>query len=131
MTAAVKGSGASAGEIRQGLVDLADLGTELAGQVANEHWMDDGLCKQVDPELFFVEKGGSTKDAKSICLGCDVRAQCLAYALERNEVFGIWGGLTYPQRRDLKKLAAAATAPSEDEPAATAAKDDDGLAASA
>ena len=57
-------------------------------------WMDDGSCMSVDPELFFPEMGGATKQAKLICKGCPVRAECLDYALEHNEREGVWGGLS-------------------------------------
>ena len=62
-------------------------------------WMALGLCAQTDPEAFFPDKGGSTADAKRTCFACEVRVQCLEYALARGERHGIWGGLSYPQRR--------------------------------
>ena len=68
-------------------------------------WQADSLCAQTDPEAFFPEKGGSTRDAKKICQSCDVRSQCLEYALENDERFGIWGGLSERERRKLKKRA--------------------------
>jgi WhiB family redox-sensing transcriptional regulator len=68
-------------------------------------WQADALCAQTDPEAFFPEKGGSTRDAKRICTGCEVKAQCLDYALENDERFGIWGGLSERERRKLKKRA--------------------------
>ncbi len=68
-------------------------------------WPADALCAQTDPEAFFPEKGGSTRDAKRICTGCDVKAQCLEYALANDERFGIWGGLSERERRKLKKRA--------------------------
>jgi WhiB family redox-sensing transcriptional regulator len=79
-----------------------------------EAWMDDARCTQVDPESFFPEKGGSTRDAKSICLGrkgegeCEVRERCLRYALDNDERFGIWGGLSERERRKLRKQRPAA-----------------------
>lgn len=68
-------------------------------------WQGDALCAQTDPEAFFPEKGGSTRDAKRICAGCEVKAQCLEYALANDERFGIWGGLSERERRKLKKRA--------------------------
>ena len=44
-------------------------------------WQERALCAQTDPEAFFPEKGGSTREAKKVCLSCDVRAECLEYAL--------------------------------------------------
>ena len=68
-------------------------------------WQTDSLCAQTDPEAFFPEKGGSTRDAKKICASCEVRAQCLEYALANDERFGIWGGLSERERRKLRKRA--------------------------
>ncbi len=68
-------------------------------------WQTDSLCAQTDPEAFFPEKGGSTRDAKKICTSCEVRAQCLDYALQNDERFGIWGGLSERERRKLRKRA--------------------------
>jgi WhiB family redox-sensing transcriptional regulator len=68
-------------------------------------WQSDALCAQTDPEAFFPEKGGSTRDAKRICTTCDVRDQCLEYALQNDERFGIWGGLSERERRKLKRRA--------------------------
>ncbi|WP_137844313.1 WhiB family transcriptional regulator [Microbacterium sp. 2FI] len=68
-------------------------------------WQTDALCAQTDPEAFFPEKGGSTRDAKRICTTCDVRDQCLEYALQNDERFGIWGGLSERERRKLKRRA--------------------------
>lgn len=68
-------------------------------------WQDRALCAQTDPEAFFPEKGGSTREAKRVCVGCEVRAECLEYALAHDERFGIWGGMSERERRKLKKRA--------------------------
>ncbi|GAA2176745.1 hypothetical protein GCM10009784_24490 [Arthrobacter parietis] len=68
-------------------------------------WQADALCAQTDPEAFFPEKGGSTRDAKKVCGSCNVKSQCLEYALENDERFGIWGGLSERERRRLRKRA--------------------------
>lgn len=66
-------------------------------------WQERALCAQTDPEAFFPEKGGSTREAKKVCTRCDVRAECLEYALAHDERFGIWGGLSERERRKLKR----------------------------
>lgn len=66
-------------------------------------WYEDALCAQVDGELFFPEKGGSVREAKSVCRGCEVREKCLEWALDNDERFGIWGGLSERERRRLKR----------------------------
>jgi WhiB family redox-sensing transcriptional regulator len=68
-------------------------------------WQERALCSQTDPEAFFPEKGGSTQDAKRICARCEVRSDCLEYALVHHETFGIWGGLSERERRKLKRRA--------------------------
>ncbi|MGM7669434.1 WhiB family transcriptional regulator [Microbacterium sp. A93] len=79
-----------------GLADPMDVEGELA-------WQVDALCAQTDPEAFFPEKGGSTRDAKKVCSSCTVRSECLEYALGNDERFGIWGGLSERERRRLRK----------------------------
>jgi len=68
-------------------------------------WQDRALCAQTDPEAFFPEKGGSTREAKRVCRSCEVRSECLEYALEHDERFGIWGGMSERERRRLKRQA--------------------------
>jgi WhiB family redox-sensing transcriptional regulator len=78
---------------------------ELPPTLDEAGWQERALCAQTDPEAFFPEKGGSTREAKRVCLGCDVRGECLEYALENDERFGIWGGLSERERRRVKKEA--------------------------
>ena len=130
-----------------------------------EHLVDGGpdwdlaVCKETDPELYFPEKGGSTREARRVCNGdprclwcrhphpavtdedgtehaangcascgceeyepvmdlCPIRDACLAYALDREERFGIWGGMSERQRRRIirggQPDAAAEDDPSDD-----------------
>ena len=76
-----------------------------ADEAAEPAWQDRALCAQTDPEAFFPEKGGSTREAKRVCRSCEVRTECLEYALEHDERFGIWGGLSERERRRLKRQA--------------------------
>lgn len=78
---------------------------ELFGEPDEQDWQERALCAQTDPEAFFPEKGGSTREAKRICSGCEVRAECLEYALAHDERFGIWGGLSERERRRIKRRA--------------------------
>ncbi len=82
--------------------DIIILATEPDGAFA---WQEQALCAQTDPEAFFPEKGGSTREAKRVCLECTVRTECLEYALANDERFGIWGGLSERERRKLKRAA--------------------------
>ena len=56
-----------------------------------------------DADLFFPERGASTRRAKAICDGCPVRGECLDYALAHGEKFGIWGGLSERERRRVRR----------------------------
>jgi WhiB family redox-sensing transcriptional regulator len=77
-------------------------GVEDEGELG---WQTEALCAQTDPEAFVPEMGGSTRDAKKVCGACNVRAECLEYALANDERFGIWGGLSERERRRLRKRA--------------------------
>lgn len=97
----------------QAFVPLADLHDALAypaeglpddgdrGDGAPEDWRDRALCAQIEPAIFFPEKGESVREAKRVCSTCPVRAECLDYALARDERFGIFGGLSANERRRL------------------------------
>src|SRR3954447_20396446 len=93
---------------------VTELMAIVDGEAIEEepNWQERALCAQTDPEAFFPEKGGSTREAKKVCLGCDVRGECLEYALQNDERFGIWGGLSERERRKLKKKAVWRAAPS-------------------
>jgi WhiB family redox-sensing transcriptional regulator len=84
-----------------GIAGLLGIGSEADAQ----SWQEQALCAETDPEAFFPEKGGSTREAKKICTGCEVKAQCLEYALANDERFGIWGGLSERERRRLRRRA--------------------------
>lgn len=72
-------------------------------EIDEDQWQERALCAQTDPEAFFPEKGGSTREAKRICQGCEVKDACLDYALANDERFGIWGGLSERERRRIKR----------------------------
>lgn len=64
-------------------------------------WMVGAHCAQTDPEAFFPDKGDSTRAAKAMCASCDVTTQCLQYALDNHERFGVWGGHSERERRKI------------------------------
>ncbi len=94
----VDGAGAVSTDVLSGPFTVLD-----GGGVEEPEWQERALCAQTDPEAFFPEKGGSTREAKRICSGCDVRPECLEYALAHDERFGIWGGLSERERRRLRR----------------------------
>lgn len=73
-----------------------------AGIPTQPEWMRDGMCAQVDPELFFPDKSGA-REAKLICRGCPVQELCLQYALDNKEHWGIWGGTSERERQKIRR----------------------------
>jgi len=71
-------------------------------------WQSKSNCMGVDPELFFPERGASTREAKEVCRGCVVREDCLEFALANGEKFGIWGGMSERERRRIRRQRALA-----------------------
>lgn len=71
----------------------------------SDEWKQHGSCRELDPELWYPERAdgtrGDTRAAKQTCGWCPVRLECLVYALERREPYGIWGGMTAPERRKI------------------------------
>jgi WhiB family redox-sensing transcriptional regulator len=63
-------------------------------------WTTRAGCRGTDPDALFVQ-GAAQNRAKAVCLGCPVRAECLADALDNRVEFGVWGGLTERERRAL------------------------------
>lgn len=97
------------GFVAQGMTSAMTPPKLEASLIIPEPWVQEALCPQmVNPDAFFPEKGGTTRDAKRICAGCDVREACLNYAMDNDERFGIWGGLSERERRALKKTRAVA-----------------------
>lgn len=72
---------------------------------------DQAVCGQVDPELFFPEKGGSVREPKLLCAVCPVRQECLDWALANDVRHGVWGGLSERERRRLRQDRAAEAPP--------------------
>ena len=63
-------------------------------------WSAKAACRTTDPDALFVQ-GAAQNRAKVICLGCSVRTECLADALDNRIEFGVWGGMTERERRAL------------------------------
>lgn len=90
---------------------LDDLRRALLGSGEDLAWQDRANCTGANADLFFPERGASTRTAKSICRACDVREECLEFAISTGEKFGIWGGMSERERRKVRRerqIAAAA-----------------------
>ena len=81
---------------------MSDL-VDIVLQATAPAWQRQANCMGVDPDLFFPERGASTREAKEVCRGCVVREDCLEYALANGEKFGIWGGLSERERRKIRR----------------------------
>lgn len=82
-------------------LDLEELRSALAFD--DLAWHDRANCKGANADLFFPERGASTRSAKAICRECQVRGECLEFALRSGEKFGIWGGLSERERRRVRR----------------------------
>lgn len=69
-------------------------------------WQRLANCLGLPPDVFFPERGESTREAKEVCRGCVVRSECLDFAVNNGERFGIWGGLSERERRKVRRARA-------------------------
>ena len=86
------------------LARTSDLFTLLTHLVADD-FAGTPACAELDPELFFPEIGQDAKarKAKAVCAGCEIREACRDYAVRRGEVFGVWGGTSPMERRQMRR----------------------------
>lgn len=84
-------------------VIVAGVAHRLEPAANAQPWADDAACKE-HPELDWVpDRGTPLDDHRVVCAGCAVSAECLAWALEHNETFGVWGGTSSRERRKLRR----------------------------
>jgi WhiB family redox-sensing transcriptional regulator len=74
----------------------------------HDGWAARGACRHSDPELFFpvAARGPALRQlakAKAVCQRCPVRVQCLEYALQSGQRFGVWGGASEEERRLMRR----------------------------
>ena len=67
-------------------------------------WMDRANCIGTDLEQFYPKDGGTGKPAKRICAACDVKAECLQWALDTNDIHAVLGGTTVRDRMRLRRM---------------------------
>ena len=65
-------------------------------------WRDQAACLNADPESFFPEQGERNEAAKAVCATCPVTAECLQHALDNDERWGVWGGMSEHERQKLR-----------------------------
>jgi WhiB family redox-sensing transcriptional regulator len=80
----------------------------LAAREGSPDWRHRAACHDVDPELFFpvgvrMDAVRQTKVAQAVCMACPVRRECLTWAMDSGQEYGVWGSLSENQRRALKR----------------------------
>lgn len=74
-------------------------------------WVADAACNGRDDIDWYPSRGAATAPAKAVCADCPVRIDCLHYALNNNEHFGIWGGTSERERRRIRRRHGALSGP--------------------
>lgn len=85
-------------------------GSIMTAAASQGDWRSRAACLSADPDLFFpISSSGPARDqvakAKSICAGCQVRRECLGYALATHQIHGVWGGTSEEERQLLRSQA--------------------------
>jgi WhiB family redox-sensing transcriptional regulator len=90
------------------MFDIQDNSAEFLQVPITEErpWMVFAACRDADPSVFFPTTREGVDEALAICATCPVRSDCLDYAVEARERFGVWGGMTEKQRRRLLRRSA-------------------------
>ncbi|MER7824852.1 WhiB family redox-sensing transcriptional regulator [Streptomyces sp. CG 926] len=81
----------------------------LPGRAEHQwEWQEEAACRALGTDRFFhpagergEERAAREQEAKEVCAFCPVRSQCLSHALRVQEPYGVWGGLTEDERREL------------------------------
>lgn len=72
--------------------------------VPNSLWKLEGLCTQIgQPDLWYSSEKREQRQAVEICYKCPVIQKCRDEAFSNNEIYGIWGGMTELQRKEMRK----------------------------
>jgi WhiB family redox-sensing transcriptional regulator len=85
----------------RGNYDYMQLLSEFALVLKDFAWMDEAACRNMKDVNFFPEEAFNSEAPKAVavCRRCPVREDCLEFAVENHIQYGIWGGLSYPQRK--------------------------------
>lgn len=71
--------------------------------VISQDWMDDASCKGLPPEMFMIERGETSDEAKAVCASCIVWKECETFAVVNRIEEGVWGGTIDQERRKIRK----------------------------
>lgn len=71
-------------------------------EAVDHGWMTGARCVETGPEPFFPGQHEKATGAKRVCQGCEVRAECLDYAMALRIEDGVWGGQSSRERRKVR-----------------------------
>jgi WhiB family transcriptional regulator, redox-sensing transcriptional regulator len=77
------------------------LSSAFLTTVLEEEWQEQAACQEVDQDLFFSLDETDQREALQLCRGCPVQQDCLRFAIEQREMYGIWGGMRESERRSM------------------------------
>jgi WhiB family redox-sensing transcriptional regulator len=80
--------------------------SEREAETEQRPWVLDSACRGLDSAMFFPGQDGDAEPALLVCSGCAVRDECLDFAVETRQRYGIWGGTTERQRRRIMRRSA-------------------------
>lgn len=69
----------------------------------SEEWMIEAKCRGVGPSAFYPSDGVGVEMAKRVCQGCVVKNECLDFAIQNKEVFGVWGEASERERKRISR----------------------------
>jgi len=88
------------GSLHSGTRIAAQRKGDVVAVLQDQHWAAEAACAGRSPDELFVQ-GAAQREARAVCMGCPVKLDCLADALDSGMQFGVWGGMTERERRAL------------------------------
>lgn len=90
------------------VTESAALGDGPRNAITDLSWRHESACRWIDPDLFWPQGESAparrqAEEAKAVCAKCPVRTQCLEWAVETRQDFGVWGGMSERERRALHR----------------------------
>lgn len=83
---------------------MTDDTRRVFGDANSDAWLEQAACESIGGDLFFSTTQADINAAKTVCAGCPSRSQCREYALTADiNMDGVWGGLTYDERAQLRR----------------------------
>lgn len=82
----------------------------MTASARQDGWSARAACLSADPDLFFpISSSGpalvQVAKAKAICARCQVRQECLEFALAAHQIHGVWGGTSEEERQLMRSRA--------------------------